>query len=136
MEPLTVSTIINASLQQVWKSWTDPEDIVCWNFASSDWHCPAARNNLAPGGEFAYTMSAKDGSVSFVFGGTYQHIVPEESIVYFIEDGRKVIVLFTQTNDGIEVTEVFEPEAVNSLELQVAGWQAILDNFKKHVESA
>jgi hypothetical protein len=33
------------------------------------------------------------------------------------------------------VVETFEAESENSVELQRQGWQAILDNFKKYVES-
>lgn len=134
METLTVSTVINAPINIVWELWTTPEHIINWNFASPDWHCPKAENELSEGGVFRYTMAAKDGSVSFVFQGTYMHIADKESLVYHIEDGRKVIVLFTAEEGGVQITEVFEPEEVNSMELQLAGWQAILENFKRYVE--
>jgi len=134
MEPLTVETLIAASLDTVWDFWTNPDHITQWNHASDDWHCPSATNEIREGGEFQYVMAAKDNSVSFVFRGTYLHVVKNESIVYFIEDGRKVIVLFTQEEGGVRVTELFEPEEVNSMEQQLAGWQAILDNFRKYTE--
>jgi uncharacterized protein YndB with AHSA1/START domain len=134
METLIVSALVNAPMDHVWKCWTDPQDIIRWNFASEDWHCPKAVNDLQNGGEFSYTMAAKDGSATFDFRGTYQHIAPEESIVYFTEDGRKVVVLFSTEEGGVRVTEVVEPEEINSLELQSAGWQAILENFRSYTE--
>ncbi|MFM2135840.1 MAG: hypothetical protein RL021_1240 [Bacteroidota bacterium] len=134
MGTLTVSTLLNAPLKTVWESWTDPGHIIHWNFASPDWHCPNAENELSVGGEFRFTMAARDGSVSFDFQGTYMHVVPGESLVYHIADGRKVIVLFTEEEDGVRITEVFEPEEVNSMEQQVAGWQSILENFRRYVE--
>jgi hypothetical protein len=35
----------------------------------------------------------------------------------------------------VKIVESFEAEGTNSDEQQRAGWQAILDNFKKYVES-
>ena len=78
---ITVQTNINASLAQVWECWTQPEHIVNWNFASDDWCCPAATNDLHVGAEFHYTMAAKDNSFSFDFWGTYDQIIPHEILL-------------------------------------------------------
>ena len=106
-----------------------------WNFASEDWCCPAATNDLTVGSEFHYTMAAKDNSMSFDFWGTYQEILKHQNIEIILGDGRKMNVIFESTNDGVTVTENFEPESENPVELQQAGWQLILDNFKKYVEA-
>ena len=79
-------------------------------------------------------MEAKDGSFGFDLKGTYSNIQPNQLIAYHLEDGREVSIQFSATDAGIHITEIFEPESVNSLDLQQAGWQAILDNFKKYVE--
>ena len=52
-----------------------------------------------------------------------------------MSDGRKVKVEFSGENGKTKIVESFDPEKVNSLELQKNGWQAILNNFKKYVES-
>ena len=39
-------------------------------------------------------------------------------------------------NNETVVEEMFDPEDINSIELQRGGWQAILNNFKKHVETS
>ena len=135
MATLTVQTQIQAPLTLVWDCWTNPEHITKWNFASPDWHCPSATNDLRPGGEFHYAMAAKDGSFQFDFNGTYKTVNPQQSIVYHIEDGRSVQVLFESLPESVQVTEIFEPESENSHELQTAGWQAILDSFRNHVLS-
>ncbi len=132
---ITVKTKINASIDQVWESWTNPKHVMHWNFASEDWCCPAATNDLTVGSEFHYTMAAKDNSVSFDFWGTYQEILMHQTIEIILGDGRKMTVTFESTNDGVIVTEIFEPESENPVELQQAGWQLILDNFKKYVEA-
>jgi hypothetical protein len=55
-------------------------------------------------------------------------------IEIMLGDGRKVSVLFESIGDETAVTETFDPEDTNSIELQKAGWQAILNNFKNYAE--
>ena len=129
---ITVSAEIAAPLDTVWKAWTDPEHIRQWNHASPDWHCPQASNDLRSGGSFSYTMAAKDGSFSFDFGGTFHEIKEKEFIDATLGDGRKWKTSFKSAGDKTIVTERFEAESTNPLEMQRGGWQAILDNFKQH----
>ncbi len=134
MAPITVETIVNAPLSKVWEYWNQPEHIMQWAFASDDWEAPASENDLKVGGKFKTTMAAKDKSASFDFGGTYTEVRENELIEYDMDDGRHVKVKFSQTPEGVKVTEAFDPEGENSEEMQRGGWQAILENFKKHVE--
>lgn len=132
---ITVETEIDASIDKVWDYWILPEHIVNWNFASDEWCCPAATNDLKPGGEFVWRMEAKDGSMGFDFTGTYVKIDKEELITYTMTDGRKVEIHFVAEGNKTKLIESFEAEGTNSDELQRAGWQEILNNFKKYVES-
>jgi uncharacterized protein YndB with AHSA1/START domain len=88
MEKIRVETLVNADLKKVWEYFTTPEHVMNWNFASSDWHCPAASNNLVTGGSFSYTMAAKDGSFSFDFAGVYDEVIEKEQFTYSMADGR------------------------------------------------
>lgn len=133
-DSITVETVVNVTLRTAWEHWTQPRHIMNWNFASDDWHCPAAKNELRPGGNFSYTMSSKDGQHSFDFEGTYSEIDEGKKIRYSIADGRDVEVLFRESNGRTTVIETFEPENMHSKEMQKAGWQSILDNFKTYVE--
>lgn len=133
---IVISTKVVAPLEKVWRFWTQPEHIKNWNFASNDWHCPEASNDLKVGGSFSYTMAAKDGSASFDFEGTYDGVEMLQRIAYTISDGRAVEVTFNETNGLVEVTETFEPEGMNPEEMQRGGWQAILDSFKSYVENS
>ena len=134
MNLIKVQSIINAPISKVWAFWTSVDQVKNWNFASSDWYCPNATNNLVVGGEFHYTMSAKDNSMSFDFWGTYKKIEIEKNIEILLGDGRKMKVTFASSDAGTIVIEEFEPEQENPAEMQRAGWQMILDNFKKYVE--
>lgn len=132
---ITVETTINAPIEKVWDYWTNPERITQWAFASDDWHAPYADNDLRTGGKFKTTMAAKDGSFSFDFGGIYSEVEEHRVIAYAMEDGRKVSILFEANGDTTKVTETFDPESTNPIEMQRGGWQAILDNFKKYTEA-
>ena len=132
---ITVQTIVNAPVEKVWKFWSEPKHITQWCQASDDWHAPKAENDLRPGGKFSTTMAAKDGSMSFDFGGVYTNVETHKSIAYTIGDGRKVKIDFTPEGSKTRVTETFEAEGSNPVEMQRGGWQAILDNFRKYTES-
>lgn len=132
---ITVSAHISAPLDKVWAMWNGAEHIVKWNFASDDWHTTKAENDLKVGGKLQSRMEAKDGSMGFDFVGVYTTIKPSELIEYTIADGRKVKIVFTTNAGQTHVVESFEAETENSVELQQGGWQAILTNFKKYVES-
>ncbi len=131
---ITVETIVNAPVEKVWASWTEPQHITQWNHASDDWHCPKSSNDLRVGGVFSATMAAKDGSFSFDFEGVYDAVKPFEYLEYTIGDGRKVTVTFSQNEGTTHVVEEFEAETQNPAEMQQAGWQAILNNFKAYTE--
>ena len=132
---ITVENIIHAPVTKVWEYWTKPEHIVKWNNASDDWHTPWAKNDLRSGGRFVSRVEAKDGSFGFDFCGVYDAVTENEYIENTLDDGRKVQITFTAQGSNTSVVESFEPENINSLELQKGGWQAILDNFKKYTEA-
>jgi uncharacterized protein YndB with AHSA1/START domain len=133
--PITVETTVAAPVEKVWQYWTTPAHITKWNSPSDDWHSPKAENDPRPGGKFLYRMEARDGSFGFDFGGTYDEVMTGERIAYTLGDGRKVTIQFTGKGNETTIVETFDPESINSLEMQRGGWQAILENFKKHTES-
>jgi len=97
---------------------------------------PAATNNLEIGGTFCYTMAANDDSAKFDFEGTYTDVVENERIEYSLADDRHISVTFEEEGDTIRVTEIFDAETENPIEMQRAGWQAILDNFRDYTEAS
>ena len=132
---LTVRTEINASVFEVWRAYTTPSDIMKWNAASDDWHTTKSIVDLQSGGKFCSRMEAKDGSFGFDFEGTYTHIV-ENSLIAYEFGGRNAKVDFKVTEHGTRVTVTFDSEDAHTAEQQQQGWQSILDNFKKYVESS
>jgi uncharacterized protein YndB with AHSA1/START domain len=131
---ITVEATINAPVAKVWDRWSKAEHITKWCSPSDDWHAPFAENDLRTGGRFTTTMAAKDGSMSFDFGGAYDTVQEHKLIEYTIDDDRKVKIVFSTDGNTTKVTETFEAENMNPIEMQRGGWQAILDNFKKYTE--
>lgn len=129
---ITIETTIAAPITAVWRAYTTPEDIKAWNSASPDWHTTAASVDLRVGGQFSSRMEAKDGSMGFDFVGVYTQIVPQRLIEYSFGD-RIGKVEFNETPQGVSVKVTFDSEPSHSEEQQRAGWQAILDNFARHV---
>ncbi len=132
---ITIHTKVAASLDKVWECWTMPKHITQWYFASDEWHAPKAENDLTVGGKFLTRMEAKDGSFGFDFHGIYDEIEMHKLICYTLGDARKSKIEFKQEGDMVAVTQTFEAEDTNSIEMQRTGWQAILNNFKKYTES-
>ena len=133
---ITVETIVNTTPDKAWFHFVKPASIEKWNHASEDWHCPKAINDLTEGGSFSYTMSSTDGSISFDFNGIFLRIIPNEYLKYKIADGRIVEVQFIAVGDNTKVIETFEAENMHSEEMQRAGWQSILNNYKKFVDES
>jgi uncharacterized protein YndB with AHSA1/START domain len=136
MNQITVQTTVNAPIEKVWEYWTKPEHITKWAFAADDWEAPSAENDLREGGKFKTRMQEKGSNNGFDFTGVYTKVGEHEVIDYTMDDGRKVSVRFEGDGDNTKVTETFDPESENTEEVQRAGWQAILDNFKKYVEGS
>lgn len=88
-------------------------------------------------------MEARDGSFWFDMTGQYTEVIPMKQLSYtlgemtetFQDSWRRVDITLDETPEGVRVTQVFDVEDENSLNMQRAGWQAILDNMKKYSES-
>jgi uncharacterized protein YndB with AHSA1/START domain len=131
---ISVETTVAAPIEQVWRAYTTPEDIKQWNAASNDWHTTAATVDLRVGGAFSSRMEAKDGSMGFDFAGTYTKIVKHKLLEYSFGD-RAAQVEFSAKPKGVGVRVTFDSEPTHSVEQQREGWQAILNNFARHVEA-
>ncbi|MEZ5853561.1 MAG: SRPBCC family protein [Hyphomicrobiaceae bacterium] len=131
---ITISTTTSASLERAWRAFTTPTDIIQWNFASDDWCCPSAEVDLRVGGKYNARMEAKDKSFGFDFEAVYEEVEPQKALTLLMGDGRRARTTFEAVGSGTKVTTVFDAEAQNSLEMQRNGWQAILDNFRRHIE--
>ena len=132
---ITVEATISAEPGKTWELWTQPEHITKWNFASDDWHCPQAMNDLRKDGKYSARMEARDGSIGFDFEAVYDEVIDQQRISYPMGDGRQCTTTFQKLGETTKVTTTFDAEQLNSVEQQQAGWQAILNNFKAYAQS-
>jgi len=132
---ITIAARVHAPAEYAWECYTRPEHIIHWNFASPDWHCPAAKSDLKPGGKFAYTMASRDGKASFDFEGVFNELIPGQLLRYSIADGRAVEVYFIEEPDITLVRIKFEAENFHTIEQQRDGWQSILNEFVRYTEA-
>ena len=133
-EQITVEAMVTAPVETAWRCWTEPDHITQWNFASDDWCCPRAESDLQVGGRYRARMEAKDGSFGFDFEARFEEVEPPRAITLLMGDGRRARTTFAPADGMTRVTTAFDAEAENSRDMQRDGWQAILDNFKSHVE--
>jgi uncharacterized protein YndB with AHSA1/START domain len=133
-QKITITTTTSAPVERAWQAFTTPADIIKWNFASDDWCCPSAAVDLRVGGAYKARMEAKDKSFGFDFEAVCEEVVPLKALTLAMSDGRKARTTFEAAGNGTRVTTVFDAETQNSIEMQRSGWQAILDNFRRHVE--
>ncbi|HEX2536219.1 MAG TPA: SRPBCC domain-containing protein [Chitinophagaceae bacterium] len=133
---LTVAATVAAPANKAWDFFTQPEHITQWNFASEEWECPHAEADLREGGRYLARMQAKDGSFGFDFEAVYTEIVAPERITYRMTDGREATTDFVEEGGSTRVTTTFDADSEHDTEMQRAGWQAILDNFKKYAEAS
>ncbi|MEC3881636.1 SRPBCC family protein [Parapedobacter sp. 10938] len=132
---ITVEATADAPVAKVWEAWNTPADITQWNTPDPSWHSPTSENDLRVGGRFKNRMEAKDGSFGFDFEGVYDRVDEHAAIAYTMPDGRKATTLFAARDGKTDITTTFDAETENDPEFQKQGWQAILDNFVKYVES-
>lgn len=133
---ITVEATVPAPIAEVWRAYTTPEDIMRWNAASEGWHTTRASVDLREGGAFSSRMEAKDGSFGFDFAGTYTRIVPLSLIEYAFGDRTARVEFAPVPQGGVQVRVSFDAETTHTEQQQRAGWQAILDNFARHVAAS
>lgn len=138
---ITIQATVNAPIAKVWEYWNQPNHIKGWAFASETWEAPRAENDLRVGGKFMTRMQEKGTDNGFDFGGVYTNVIEYKTIEYDMSkelndvNSRHVKIDFEETPSGVKVTQIFDPETENPIEMQRQGWQTILDNFKKYVEN-
>lgn len=134
IKKITVTAAIDADTAKVWEYYTNPKHITGWNFADPSWHCPSAENDMQISGTYKARMEARDGSFGFDFEAIYSEIIPGKEFTYSF-GGRTVNVKLESAANQTVISVTFDPENENPLEMQQAGWQSILNNFKTYTEN-
>ena len=70
---ITVETVVNAPINQIWSAWSNPDDIIQWNTPHESWHTTRSAVDLREGGQFSARMEARDGSGGFEVRRRHAH---------------------------------------------------------------
>lgn len=77
---LTLTRLINAPREKVYRAWTEPELMKEW-FTPRPWITPVIETDVRPGGSNYILMRGPDGS-EFPNRGVYLEVVPNEKLVF------------------------------------------------------
>ncbi|MCK8785055.1 SRPBCC domain-containing protein [Roseomonas sp. NAR14] len=132
--PITVERLVAAPIEEVWRAFNDPADILAWDAAEA-WRTTSASNDLRVGGRLELRIEPRQGGAGLGFGATYTDVRPMRLIAWRTDESRLVRVEFRQAEGGVLVHQTFEGEAGTSVEEQRRDWQSVLDRFAAHVEA-
>ena len=135
-QSITVQTTVQATIEEVWKLWTTPADIMQWNNPSDDWHNLLVEVDLRDEGAFLFRMQSKDGRDGFDYEGKYDKVITNERIELTTSDGRKTTNTFISKGNETIVTETFEVETKTPVDIQRDFCQSVLNSFKKYAEKS
>lgn len=136
----TTKWLIDAPRAEVWRAWTEPEQIVAW-WGPKGMSVPLDSVDLdvRPGGVFRLTMVADATGVEFPTEMHYREVEPPERLVYAWEAQRGlgsgvVTVTFTERGEQTEVTVHFAGLATDQIFTGAkVGWKTQMEKFDAHV---
>jgi uncharacterized protein YndB with AHSA1/START domain len=108
---LTLTRVLNAPRERVFKAWTDPKELAQW-WGPKGFTNPVCEVGLKPGGALRIVMRAPDGS-EYPMKGVFREIVPPSRLVFtniaVDKDGNHVIeglttVTFTEEGGKTKLT--------------------------------
>lgn len=163
-EGVIIERVLNASVEKVWKAWTDPEMIMKW-WGPEGFTSPYASVDFRVGGKYVYAMHGPAGSEwdrDMYSAGIYKEIIPNNKIVvtdYFSDkngnkikpsaegqdvnfpDEMTVTILFEEVEDGKTKLSVIYPKPESEEQLQAMlksgmneGWNSSLNKLEKALE--
>jgi uncharacterized protein YndB with AHSA1/START domain len=130
--------IIDAPRAEVFRAWTDPDQIRRW-WGPGEFTCPEAEVDARPGGAYRLAMQPAAGE-PFIVGGTYREVEPPARLVYTwrwetgpAADGSEslVSVEFRERGDQTELvlTHTEFPDSHGPAPYRM-GWEGGLDKFE------
>lgn len=149
----TITRVFNASREQVWSIWTNPEMVMQW-WGPEGFTSPDCQIDLRAGGKYFYTMTSPDGRNMYT-AGTFGEVIPMEKIVYtdYMADAQgnfvnptdmgmtgfpaKLLITLTLEDLGNNQTKLSltydDVSAVNPEVLQgmAAGWNGAFSKIEK-----
>src|SRR5688572_16334680 len=89
---VSITRIFDASVDKVWKAWTEAEAFKKW-WGPNDYTCSSAKLDVRVGGKMHASMKGPDGKEIWSTG-TYKEVVPQKKLVvtdkFADSDGNEV----------------------------------------------
>jgi uncharacterized protein YndB with AHSA1/START domain len=144
---ITLTRIIEAPRDLVFRMWTDPAHLVKW-WGPRDFTNPVCEIDARPGGTLRIVMRAPDGT-DYPMAGTFREIVFPERLVFtncaLDRDGNVLLdglttVTFAKQGEKTKLTvqtraTALVHAAARYLEGMQAGWEQTLDGLEQHAEA-
>ncbi len=113
---ITITRVIDAPREVVWKYWTDPDYAKRW-WGPKDFTAPHVSIDLRVGGRYLNSMQAPDGK-KYWSTGIFEEIVPPEKLVMtgsFADESGNVMPAFYYDMEGdfplsLQITVTLEGE--------------------------
>lgn len=140
-QPLALNRVLDTSLADTWRAWTDPDLVSLW-FAPGKMRCDVLEYDVRAGGSYRICMrDEKDNS--HTVGGRFVEIADEKRIVmsWGWEDSdapaSQVTVSFAAHGDGTRVDILHEGLVTDeSVAAHREGWDGCLDKLSAMQRSA
>ncbi len=137
-DAVRITRIIDAPREEVFRAWTDPEQIRRW-WGPGEFTCPEAEVDLRPGGRYQLAMQPTEGE-AFIVGGSYREVEPPTRLVYTwrwetgpAADGSESLVSVEFGDRGeqteLVLTHTEFPESHGPAPYKM-GWESGLENFE------
>ena len=127
----------DAPVAQLWRAWTNANELAKWYVASSDHVVHFAEADVRPGGQYRVSFGVA-GDARYVEQGRYLEVVPQRKLVFEESVSLQNNVLFTQLTsvefvaqgEGAEL--VITAAGVDSWRTG-EGWTPALESLAQHV---
>jgi uncharacterized protein YndB with AHSA1/START domain len=140
---LRLERTYDASAEDVFDAWTNPEVLRRWWKANSAWITPVAEVDLRVGGRYRISMEDPESGKKYTAGGEYSEVSRPDRLVYSWqweqedgELGHLSTVAVDFRGEGEQTTVVLEHTGLESLESRDShghGWEGVLEAFQAHL---
>ena len=139
---LCIERTYDASPEEVWQAWTDPQALIRWFGPADTGSVSGADLDVRVGGHYRIAFSTTDGEHHEV-GGTYREVQPPDKLVFSWawrstpERESLVTLLFQPAGTGTHLVfrhDQFFDEAAR--EGHARGWAGAFDKLERHLREA
>lgn len=140
---LRLERTFEATAEEVFDAWTNPEVLRRWWAAGEDWRTPTAEVDLRVGGRYRLSMEDPATGALHTVGGEYREVVRPQRLVYSWcweresdEPDHVSTVTVEFRGEGERTTVVLEHAGLpssTSRDQHGHGWEACLENLRTRV---